>query len=174
MRSGFKVLTRNEDGYALVVTMLLLVLMTAIGIAASHTSDIEVQISGNERNVATNFYTTESALIQTLENTGPWLTIPFVTAAQTAASYSGNVDVDGDAVPDALVEIRDVESTGTAIAALSAFANNVPADNHLGPPPVNSGYSLKYFQIRKYAVSATSTNGNTNVQTGVWKVFNVF
>lgn len=174
MRSCFKIITKNEDGYALMVTILLLLLMTVIGVAATYTSDIEVQMAGNEKAIVTNFYKAEDALIRTVEDSPSWLTIAFLTTDPTLANTTKNVDLDGDAVDDAVVEIRCVESTGSYIAAISQFANSAPGDSHTGPPPSNSGYSMRYFMIRRYAVTSTDTDGNINVQSGVWKVFNKF
>ena len=111
MRSCFKILTKNEDGYALMVTILLLLLMTVIGVAATYTSDIEVQMASNEKNIATGFYNSEDALIRTLEDSTNWLTIAFLTTDPKLANTTRNVDLDGDAVTDAVVEIRCVEST---------------------------------------------------------------
>ena len=33
---------------------------------------------------------------------------------------------------------------------------------------------MKFFEARRYAVTGTSTTGNTHVQVGAWKVFNKF
>ena len=53
-------------------------------------------------------------------------------------------------------------------------SGDVPQQAHIGPPPTGSGYSLKYFEVRRYAVTGTSDNGNTQIQVGAWKVFNKF
>jgi hypothetical protein len=81
-------------------------------------------------------------------------------------------DENGDAV--ATVEVRCIEQTATPISSFSTAANNLPRQRHIGPPPPSSGYSLKYFEVRRYGLTATSTNGNTQVQVGAWKVFNKF
>lgn len=174
MRVGFKAQTQNEDGYALLATMLLLVLLTVIGIAASHTSNVESQIGVNVKQYEDCFYDAEGALIQALENSNAWLSVDFLTTAPTAANISYDTDANGDGTNDTTVEVRCVESSATSIATLSAFADNVPADSHITAPPAGSGYSMKYFQVRKYAVSVNYSTCNTNVQSGVWKVFNKF
>ena len=174
MGVGFKAQTQNEDGYALLAVMLLLVLMTVIGIAASHTSNVESQIAVNIKQNTDCFYDAEGALIQALEDSNAWLTVAFLTSDPTAANISYDTDADGDGTNDTTVEIRCVEMSATSIPTLSAFADNVPKDYHITAPPAGSGYSMKYFQTRKYAVSVNYNTCNTDVQSGVWKVFNKF
>ena len=72
----------QERGSVLVISLILLVLLTMIGITASKTSEIEIMIAGNERVYKQNFYIAEGAAMQgaqimeltDLENVGlPWL-----------------------------------------------------------------------------------------------------
>jgi hypothetical protein len=74
----------------------------------------------------------------------------------------------------ARVEVRCIENSGTPIVGLSAAANNLPLQRHIAPPPEGSGYSLKYFEVRRYGITATSATGNTQVQVGAYKVFNKY
>ncbi|HEU18968.1 MAG TPA: hypothetical protein ENO00_06220 [Deltaproteobacteria bacterium] len=163
---------KNERGYALLVAILVLSLVTMIGYAAVRTSSVELQISGNERQIADNFYDAEGGLVDTLENTGTWMTTAFLTAAETTANYTGTVDVNGDSTDDASVEVRCIESTGTDIGTLSSAANDLPVMSHTGPPPSGSGCSIKYFIVRRYGVTSSNTAGNVQLQVGTWKLFN--
>ena len=52
----------NEKGTALLVSLIMLLLLTLIGFAAVTTSNIEVQISGNQRVVNTAFYAFEAGI----------------------------------------------------------------------------------------------------------------
>jgi type IV pilus assembly protein PilX len=52
----------NERGSVLVIALIMLVLLTILGISATTTSDIEVQIAGNERNYKRTFYTANSGI----------------------------------------------------------------------------------------------------------------
>ncbi len=47
---------RNEDGFLLVITMVMLVLLTLIGLSATQLSRIELQIAGNDRMHKETFY----------------------------------------------------------------------------------------------------------------------
>lgn len=83
-------------------------------------------------------------------------------------------DIDGDGIDDK-IEIRYVEKTGgTHTGNLSDAANNLPAMEHINIPPIGSGYSLKYFEVRNYGITGTTSNGCSQVQLGAYKVFNKF
>lgn len=173
MKSTVKYTINNEKGFVLVAALLMVVVVTIIGIAATRTSETEIQISVNEREYVNQFYNTEGALIDTLERPGTWLTTTFLTTPLNSANHIiNNVDFNADGTPDADVEIRCIEETGTPISDLRDAANDLPLQKHIAPPPPGSGYSMKYFQVRRYGVTATSATGNTQIQTGVWKVFN--
>jgi hypothetical protein len=85
-----------------------------------------------------------------------------------------NFDIDGDGINDK-IEIRCIEGTGgTHTGNLSAAANNLPKTDHISIPPMGSGYSLKYFEVRRYGITGTASNGCSQVQLGAYKVFNKF
>ncbi len=52
----FKKITGNETGSALMIAMLILMLLTIIGVAATRTTQTELQISANEKWYTINFY----------------------------------------------------------------------------------------------------------------------
>lgn len=175
MITAVKETINNENGFVIVLAVLMLAVITVIGFAASRTSETETQIASNERQIANELYNAEGALIDTLERaTTTWLApaSPFLTDGETVASYTSSTDFDGDGTNDATVEIRYIGDLGATIGGLSAAANDVPALRHTGPPPTGSGYSMKHFEVRRYGVTTTSTTGNTQIQTGVYKVFN--
>ncbi len=55
-------LLKNEKGSALLAALIILLLLTLIGFAAITTSNIEVQISGNQRLASTSLYAAEAAI----------------------------------------------------------------------------------------------------------------
>lgn len=162
----------NQKGNVLVLTMFLLLMLTIIGISALHTSSVEMQISGNNKKLVQEFYASEGALISVLENSGLWLDDHFINSGETFANWSEEVDFDNDGHKDALVEVRCVEPTGVNIETLSPAANDFPTDHHIAPPPVDSGFSIRHFIIRKYAITASALKTGTTLQVGVWKAFN--
>ncbi|OQY17909.1 MAG: hypothetical protein B6I36_08150 [Desulfobacteraceae bacterium 4572_35.1] len=56
----FKML-KNERGFVLITSLLMLTVLMIIGIAATNTTTIELQISGNDKAAKQNFYASESA-----------------------------------------------------------------------------------------------------------------
>jgi len=163
----------NDRGYVLLVAVIMLSVVMMIGYAAIRTTTTELQISGNQKLIVNEFYSAEGGAITMMETPDTWLTTPFLTGGETASKFTGSVDVNSDGENDAAVEIRCIEETGTSIGGLSAAANSFPAMDHIGPPPVGSGYSLKYFEVRRYGVTATA-EGSSRVQVGMWKVFNKY
>jgi len=160
MNFSLKRTINNEDGFVLVIAVLMLVVVTVIGLAATRTSETELQIAGNEREIVNDFYESEAILINVLENPTTWL--PTILAD---SPYSGTTG-------DYVTEIRPINDTGVDVAELSDSANDLPSRSHTGPPPENSGYSLKFFEARWYGATTISANGNTQIQVGVFKVFN--
>jgi len=166
-----KSLLKNEDGSIIVLAMIMLVLLTLLGISATTTSTIEVQIAANGIQAVKNLHEAESGNHYALEMTNTWMTNTFLSADETAASYTqNNVDIDSDGTDDVNIEIRCIQNTDSDIAN----ANNLPAQQHISPPPVGSGYSLNDYEVRRYGITATSINGNARVQIGTYKVFNKY
>jgi hypothetical protein len=58
----------NEDGSVLILSLIMLVLLTLIGISATTTSMIETKIAGNERVYKRNLYAAEGAVMQCAQN----------------------------------------------------------------------------------------------------------
>lgn len=173
MITAVKQSINNESGFVLILAVLMLAVITVIGVAATRTSETESQIASNERQIANQFYNAEGALLQALETaTSTWAapTSSFLTDGETVASYTSPVDFDGDGTNDGTVQVRCIEITGTPI--FNDSADDLPPMQHTAPPPAGSGYSMKHFEVRRYGVTTRSTTGNTQIQTGVYKVFN--
>lgn len=54
--SSHYIVTRNEQGFLLVITMLILVVLSLIGLSATNLSRVELQIAGNDRLHKETFY----------------------------------------------------------------------------------------------------------------------
>ena len=176
MGSPFRVL-QNEDGFALYLAVFLAAILMLVGVVSIRTSSTESLTVRNEGLLMREFYGAEGGVMDALEhyNSGGtfWLTDDFLLAGPAAAGTQvTSYDQHGRAA--AAVEVRCIEDTGAVITSLSASANAVPQLKHIGPPPNGAGYSMKFFEARRYAVTGTSTTGNTHVQVGAWKVFNKF
>ncbi len=167
----------NEHGFVLGASILLSAILMLAGVLALWTSNTEMHVVRNEGDLTREFYNAEGGVIDALENydTGAmrWMTDAFLLAAPTAAGTTV-VSSTAEGNPAATVEVRCIEESGTPITGLSAAANNLPRQRHISSPPPGSGFSLKYFEVRRYGVTATSATGNTQVQIGAYKVFNKY
>jgi hypothetical protein len=177
MISKAKNVLGNEKGFILGTSILISAVLLIAGILALLTSNTEVLVVRNEGLLTREFYRAEGAAVDALENynTGPtfWLTDDFLLAGPlTAGKIVTSYNPDGLAV--ATVEARCIEETGTSIPSLGNAATHLPRLRHVGSPPMGSGFSMKYFEVRRYGVTATSSTGNTQVQIGAWKVFNKY
>jgi hypothetical protein len=164
---------KAQQGYILVTVMLLMLVLTVIGVAATSTSRVEIDIAGNERRVNVEFFQADGAINAALENLkNNWLTIPFLVDNPQTANYSGVVDIDGDNVNDASVEVRYIEDTGISpVAGLSENANDLPLRPHVDTPSPNTMSDWDSFIIRRFGVTATSINRGAVIQVGVEKSF---
>lgn len=168
----------GESGFILILALLMLMLVTIIGIAATQTSETEIRISGNEREIRNDFYSSESVLVDAMERWQEWLTSSFIISPPANASYTEDVDIDGDGINDARMEVRFIEPDGITVAGLSDAANGLPPyyglplQEHVVPPPEGSGYSASKFEAHRFAVTITSNNEQTMIQAGVWCIFN--
>jgi hypothetical protein len=167
----------NENGFVLGASILISAILLLAGVLALWTSNTEMHIVRNEGDLTLEFYNAEGGVIDALENydtgTMKWLTDAFLMAGETAANSTTDSKNAANASV-ARVEVRCIENSGTPIAGFSAAANNLPRQRHIAPPPEGSGYSLKYFEVRRFGITATSATGNTQVQVGAYKVFNKF
>ena len=116
---------KKEEGSVLVVALLILVLLTLIGISASRTGEIEVQISGNEKTCKTAFYAAEAgievgrAVLNDLKvaDAGSWDNLlsgtQFTWEGQNVTSVaSGNPA--GDMIIDAVIDAGGGRNVGEA------------------------------------------------------------
>lgn len=163
--------TSNEEGYVLIGILLFMVILSVIGIAGNHTSNIEGLIAGNQRQVLDNYYLTEGALTDILANYVDWLNVDAFLAAphDEAKQVETSYEIEGFE-GSYTYEVRCVEETVTPIDGLSDMANDIPEDQHEGTP--SDGLYGTDFYLRRFAVTVASDKDRTVLQVGVWKAFN--
>jgi|LGOV01.1.fsa_nt_gb hypothetical protein len=84
---------RDKDGSALVMALMILVILTLIGIAATNTSTIEIQIASNEKAYKEAFYKADAG-------------VSYVVATYPSViSYPISVDIDNDGSADFEVDL---------------------------------------------------------------------
>ena len=103
----------DEQGAALVVTLMILGIMSAIGIAATDTSDMEVIISGAQRDQRVAFYTAEAGI----EHAKGVLKSLFVSSnsSKIAAGGSGDWDFALDGTQTGVSMATDTNFAGGAV-----------------------------------------------------------
>jgi len=184
---------RDERGFILGASILISAVLLLAGVLALWTSTTEMHVVRNEGDLTREFYASEAAVIDALENydrgtTGKgeagathWLTDQFLLDGPLAANYRFFA-LDAQSRPIAEVRVRCITDAAVAIdfdedgqaGPAETAANDLPRQRHISAPPPGSGFSLKYFEIRRYGITATSLTGNTRVQVGAYKVFNKY
>ena len=174
MQLKLKKIIANEHGFVLGTSILVSAVLILAGVFAVWMANTEMMLVRNESQMIREFYDAEAGVVDAIENYNvpptQWLTNDFLLDGENAFS-SIDYLVDGD--PVATVEVRCVAKDAID-TDLTDTADNLPLQPHVGPPPVGSGYSLKYFEARRYGITATSSNGNTQLQVGVFKIFNKY
>jgi len=199
----FTALEKNnhERGFVLISAMLFLLVLTVIGVMATNTTTVELQIASNDRISKTDFYNQEMGLATAAINSLDWLNGTFVvediaTARFPKANPTAANDENDNGIDDrseikdsagkivSIYKVRNLVSPTSAIdswddiAAFSAAenhpANQVPEVEHEGKPPVGSGYDPKFFYIKRFVTTVYSPDEGRKVvlQEGTYKAFN--
>ncbi len=59
---------KNEEGSVLIVALIVLVLLTLLGIFATRTTEVEIQIAGNDYRYKRNVYSAEAVAMECAQN----------------------------------------------------------------------------------------------------------
>lgn len=117
----------NEKGSALVIALLILVLLTLMGISATTTSTIEVQMAGNEKFYEMAFYSAESgwqSALNWLDGQYPAITQNLVWDGATFIEVEGNFE---EAAP---VGIPLAEDNNTEYYVKIEFVGTAPVPGY--------------------------------------------
>jgi len=153
----------NEEGSVLIVALIMLVLLTIIGISASSTSNIEIQISGNEKIFKQNFFRAEAAAmhgVQGLEDTDLAASPPSWLIASASDDEIRNVGTANDfwvnnaSAPTSL----DAETRYFAVEQGVAMGSSLDMSKS------------KVFEYKVYGRS-TQNNGRVIIDIGYRKAF---
>jgi len=173
MEKKIKIPLNSENGFAIVACLLILTILILAGMFGVRKSSTELSIVRNEGQILLEFYDAEAGLVDTLENPTTWMDNPFLLLEDSGFTPA---PLDYPAVnPEATIQVRAIADDDPISPLLGGGpADKVPIMKHIAPPPDESGYSMLLFETRKYGVTAVSTDGNTQLQVGAWKVFNKF
>jgi len=124
----------NEEGSAIVIALIILVLLTMIGITATDNTVIELQIVRNEAIYKQNFYRAESAVVelgQIMEDNDLLATYDWLTGSATALDMevvgNWNWAVGGNSQLSNNMDAGD----GNNITAQAAISNGVAGGGSL-------------------------------------------
>ncbi|MBW1615917.1 MAG: pilus assembly PilX N-terminal domain-containing protein [Deltaproteobacteria bacterium] len=164
MFKNFYVKDKNNKGFILITCLIITALFMLIGASVATLSYTQNKIARNQKEALKDFYDTESAINYAIDNSDQWLTEEFINSDDAKAVFTPpNTSVK--------LEIRHIINPEKKVKGLSKAANNLPIQSHTAPPPPDSGFGIKDFEIKRYGITATSANG-LKIQAGVWKVFN--
>lgn len=141
----------NENGTILVISLIILALASMIGIAATMTASIELQVSGNDMRYAENFYRAEAAAMVgaraieestdklpggKYQNDGEDITLPSIDKKGVSADIP---DVDN---------IGDDSNWTTGTNKISAEAPDTISD-------ASAGYEARFMPVEKPSTGAS-------------------
>ena len=142
----FKRITQSESGFAALIALIMVGMLTLIGLAAMSTSDDEVTITGNELQEARAFYAAEAAL---------------ETAAARLHFLSDSVGTITTTMPDGTGELNGSQFSFETV--------------DLGPVEIrilnNGTLAGLHAQVKSYAMQATAINNVDNATVQLSQTF---
>jgi hypothetical protein len=154
MKTKFKDTINNENGFVIVIALLMLAIVTVIGIAATRTSETELQISGNEKFHKLSFYAAEAARGYVVDD--PSLYGGDNITEGVSIYFPNNAD------PSATYELDSTQS----------FKGDV---EYIGfsEPPRGSGYEAGKFKAHRYQMTCDGygpSNSQSQVEAGFYRI----
>jgi hypothetical protein len=134
---------RNEDGAVLVIALMMLVLLTILGISISSTSEVELQIAGNEMRYKENLYRADAAAMECAQVMHETATIDVTTEDDFIIPYTDGLTLeaqgwvrDNDFWEGLYTDGgTDEYMPGTADAVLDPDGNSRYVAVYIGVPP---------------------------------------
>jgi hypothetical protein len=157
-----KHLLNNEKGSVIVLAVVMLFLLTMLGLSATTTSSIEVQIAGNALRHKLAFYAAETAQVRVIKN-------PDLYGSQnieigTPHFFPNDTD---PYVPD-----TSGLPTPEEVGSNQSFNGSVEYDSS-GDPPRGSGYQAGTYHAHNYKMTCngySSHNTNTHLEVGFYRI----
>jgi len=166
---------KNQDGFALITAMIMMVVLTFLGMAATNTAIMELNIAGNERQASQRFYTADSGWKQGgsfLNNTATppprvnQTKKPADTTIDWGSEYYQIVRNFGDGADTELNDDFSANSQDGTIATVPYWYRVLYQKN---TKAIQFGKKYRDFQ---YGINCSAA-GTVEVETQVKKVFRV-
>ncbi len=155
---------KNEEGSVLIVALIVLVLLTLLGIFATRTTEVEIQIAGNDYRYKRNVYSAEAVAMECAQNIKdtdvldtalPWLyamgglTSDAVTNGTWDDTTSQQSTADSNtrymAVVEGIAEQTSLDMTKSRIHMYSIYGRRFnTANENEGKSIVNIGYKKAF------------------------------
>lgn len=155
-------LKNDENGSAMVVALIMLVLLTLIGISATTTSEIEIQLARNEKEYVNEFIVADSAWregvewLNTLASAPSLINTTIFGSAVTPTEVTGALNVKNYGDSGVTVDVTTPDGT----------LNNAPFD-------VNYWYALGYLDDEASMSGATVPGSGPNYRRFNFKTVSV-
>lgn len=149
-----KCLLKNEDGSVLVIALIMMGLLILLGVSASTTTEIEMQIAGNERSHGIAFYAAEAA--------GAYVAGSPELYGPDNITVGGYIDFPDNKDPSAKYALGSRQSLNGDVEYLGSSA-----------PPRGSGYGAGKFKAHNYKMTCNgyrSPNSESQIQAGFYRI----
>ncbi len=161
-------IVENEEGSAIVLALLILVVLTILGISSTNTATVEYKIVHNEKTYQRNFYQAESATMEAaerieVENNTENL-IPALTTLNWVNDETTDLTVTANWVDDGSVNDNSDPSVVSADAKYATVGRGVARGSSLDV----SGSMVHVYSV--YGLSRSS-NGNVLIEIGYRRRF---
>jgi len=154
---------KNEQGFVLIVSLLMLVVLMIIGIAATTTTTIELQISGNDKVSKQTFYQAEAGtqvgaeLVERCSSSSDWSTNDVGTVHINNLNLCQNTTADWSSVDAYFVFGGETE-------LLSGSATQMAAGYEGKGKSAASGGAVRKFDIRSHHVGRKNSNSTVQIE----------
>jgi len=122
---------RDQPGVALVIALLMIVVLTLIGLASTHTSIYDIKLSGNKRGSTSAFYAAESGV-------------------QVVVANAENFNLPGKYVGNKYDPFTDPKNPNPTKAKVL-----IQYDTTLEGSPKGSGFSAINFEYNHFVIEST-------------------
>lgn len=152
----------NENGSALLISVLILGLLTLLGIFATNTTNIELQIAGNDKLHKLGFYAAEAARAYVAGK--PALYGPENITSTDPHYFPNN--------SDPYAQITSEPSVGYPLSSVQSFTGSVEYKN-ASEPPRGSGYEVGKFKAHRYEMTCNGygpSNAESRIAAGFYRI----
>ena len=153
---------KHQSGAVLIISLVMLLLLTIIGISGTQTSSLEEKMAGNMRDKNLAFQAAESALIVAENSLAPPAVLPTFDDAGTGGFYS-----EDSTIPSQSALITDTFWLNQAVATstVTGLGNGIEKPTYIIQRATLSacpGSAVGATDCRSYRITVRATGGSVN------------